>query len=193
MDFVNKGLKSLTRAVGLNSKDTSTTIIIAIVVIGLVILGFYFFQYNNNKGLNLSENMVNDEQMPQESSGVQPSAPLGQNESYASVSGGSSSMPALPSGCNSQPNMDPAELLPSDENSQWASLNPASNGDLQNVNLLKAGANIGIDTVGNSLRNANLQIRSEPANPQLNVGPWMNTTISPDMTRVPLEIGQGPQ
>lgn len=192
MDFVNKGLKSLSRAVGLNSKDSSSTIILAIVIIGLVILGYYFFQYNNSKGLNLSENMDNDQVGPSAPS-VQPSAPLGQNETYASVSGGSTSMQGLPSACNSQPNMDPSELLPKDENSQWAALNPASNGDLQNVNLLKAGANIGIDTVGNSLRNANLQVRSEPANPQLNVGPWMNSTISPDLTRVPLEIGQGPQ
>ena len=44
-----------------------------------------------------------------------------------------------------------------------------------------------------SLRNANLQVRSEPANPQLNVGPWNNTTMEPDTMRVPLEIGQGPQ
>lgn len=192
MDFVNKGLKSLSRAVGLNSKDSSSTIILAIVIIGLVILGYYFFQYNNSKGLNLSENMDNDQEAPNAPS-VQPSAPLGQNETYAAVSGGSTSMQGLPSGCNNQPNMDPSELLPKDDNSQWAALNPASNGDLQNVNLLKAGANIGIDTVGNSLRNANLQVRSEPANPQLNVGPWMNSTISPDLTRVPLEIGQGPQ
>ena len=52
---------------------------------------------------------------------------------------------------------------------------------------------ISIDTIGNTLRNANLQLRSEPANPQSNVGPWNNTTIAPDTMRVPLEIGQGKQ
>ena len=65
-------------------------------------------------------------------------------------------------------------------------------GDLKNVNLLQAGYHIGIDTVGQSLRNANLQLRSEPPNPQLNVGPWNNTTIEPDFNRRPLEIGCGP-
>jgi hypothetical protein len=59
--------------------------------------------------------------------------------------------------------------------------------------MLKAGHHIGIDTVGQSLRNANLQLRSEPANPQVNVGPWNQTTISPDLMRVPLELGVGPQ
>jgi hypothetical protein len=61
------------------------------------------------------------------------------------------------------------------------------------VNLMKAGSIIGINTVGSSLRNANLQVRSEPPNPQLNVGPWNNTTIAPDLMRVPLEIGCGGQ
>ena len=50
-----------------------------------------------------------------------------------------------------------------------------------------------IDTVGQSLRNANLQIRSEPPNPQLNVGPWNQSTIESDFLRPPLEIGCGSQ
>jgi hypothetical protein len=61
------------------------------------------------------------------------------------------------------------------------------------VNFLNAGYLIGVDTIGSSLRNANLQVRSEPPNPQLIVSPWMNTTIEPDVFRQPLEIGCGPQ
>ena len=91
---------------------------------------------------------------------------------------------------NLQETIDPSELLPSD-NSGWGTPNPSS--ALQNVNLLQAGYHIGIDTVGQSLRNANLQVRSEPANPQMQVGPWNNTTIEPDLMRVPLELGCGPQ
>jgi hypothetical protein len=62
---------------------------------------------------------------------------------------------------------------------------------LANINLLKAGYHIGIDTVGQTLRNANLQLRSEPPNPQANVGPWNQSTIEPDTLRPSLEIGQG--
>jgi hypothetical protein len=103
------------------------------------------------------------------------------------------SMPGLPTSC-SKPNIqNPAELLPKDVNSQWAQLNPNGKGELANINLLKAGYQIGIDTIGSSLRNANLQIRSEPPNPQLNVGPWNTSTITPDFMRVPLEIGCGSQ
>jgi hypothetical protein len=83
--------------------------------------------------------------------------------------------------------------LPKDSNSQWAQLNPSGKGELANINLLKAGYHIGIDTIGQTLRNANLQIRSEPPNPQLYVGPWNLSTIEPDFLRPPLELGQGIQ
>jgi hypothetical protein len=126
------------------------------------------------------------------SGGVKPSDPNG-NEVFASANGTQTSMPGLPTSC-SQPNIqNPAELLPKDSNSQWAQLNPSGKGELANVNLLKAGYHIGIDTIGQTLRNANLQIRSEPPNPQLNVGPWNQSTIDSDFMRPPLEIGSGPQ
>lgn len=128
----------------------------------------------------------------QSDTNVKPSAPLGDNEEYARVSGLKSRDAGL-SNCSKQAMQDPSSLLPKDENSEWARLNPSGNGSLENVNLLKSGYHIGIDTIGNTLRNANLQVRSEPANPQLNVGPWNNTTIAPDLMRVPLEIGCGPQ
>lgn len=46
---------------------------------------------------------------------------------------------------------------------------------------------LGTDTTSGSLRNANQDIRSLPPNPKLNVGPWMNSTIYPDLLRRPLE------
>ena len=58
--------------------------------------------------------------------------------------------------------------------------------DLQGMNFLEASDKIGVDTVGNSLRNANRSIRDEPANPKTAVSPWMNSTIEPDLTRLAL-------
>lgn len=49
----------------------------------------------------------------------------------------------------------------------------------------------GANPTQNSLRNGNQSLRSEPPNPMLNVGPWMNSTIYPDLLRRPLE-GCGP-
>jgi len=124
---------------------------------------------------------------------AQPANPAGQNEVYSSVSDINTSSHGLPPSCSRENVSDPSELLPKDTNSQWAQLNPAGAADFKNVNLLKAGYNIGVDTVGSSLRNANLQVRSEPPNPTSTVSPWMNTTIEPDLMRAPLEIGCGPQ
>ena len=175
---------------------------IILFVIGALFLIFLINSYSTNKSMGGSEGMgtnartmqkMHDAQQAESISGVQPSQPLGQNETYASSTGMNTSSQGLPPACSKQPVADPSELLPKDTNSQWAQLNPTGSGDLQNVNLLRSGYHMGIDTIGNSLRNANQQLRSEPANPQLNVGPWNNTTISPDTMRVPLEIGQGGQ
>ena len=86
---------------------------------------------------------------------------------------------------------NPADLLPADENSQWSALNPnaANKGDTTMPDLLKAGYHIGLDTIGQTLRNANLQLRSDPIITKSVVGPWNQSTIETDYARVPLEIG----
>lgn len=124
-----------------------------------------------------------------------PPAPVDDSSIYNqldSATGGSSNMTGLPPNCSGQANINPADLLPKDNNSSW-NMKPMGSGDFLGVNLLNAGYLIGVDTIGSSLRNANLQVRSEPPNPQLQVSPWMNTTIEPDPFRAPLEIGCGPK
>ena len=97
----------------------------------------------------------------------------------------------LPSECYPRDVLTSADLLPADANSLWAQVNPSGQGSLADQNFLTAGFHIGINTVGQSLRNANRQLRSEPANPQVAVSPWLNSTIEPDLMRQPLEIGCG--
>lgn len=82
------------------------------------------------------------------------------------------------------------DLLPAnDEADIWAETNPEGEGNVADKNFLTAGHHIGVDTVGQSLRNANYGLRSEPPNPREVVSPWMNTTIDADNNRRPLEIG----
>ncbi len=81
------------------------------------------------------------------------------------------------------------DLLPQDKSSVWASVNPEGQGSLADKNFLQAGYHIGINTVGQTLRNANLQLRSEPPCPQVQVSPWLQSTIEPDVSRRPMEIG----
>ena len=93
------------------------------------------------------------------------------------------------SSCFPKGHLNPSELLPSSEATEWSEANPVGKGSLEDQNFLDAGFHVGINTVGQSLRNANMQIRSEPPNPQKKVGPCMQSTIEPDLNRKALEVG----
>ena len=93
-----------------------------------------------------------------------------------------------PEGCYPRDQLTPGELLPKDTNSVWSQQNPMGGGSLKGKNFLSAGALIGINTVGQSMRNANYQLRSEPPNPQQAVSVFNQSTIEPDTNRRSLEI-----
>lgn len=85
---------------------------------------------------------------------------------------------------------NPSDLLPNDVNSAWSSLNPSNQGDIRNPDLLQAGYHIGIDTIGQTLRIPNLQLRSDPIIAKQNVGPWNQAPdVDPDYGRIPLDPG----
>ena len=110
-------------------------------------------------------------------------ADLGSMEGPADFGGA-----GAPAGCYPRDQLTPGELLPKDQNSVWAEQNPMGPGSLKGKNFLSAGALIGVNTVGQSLRNANWQLRSEPPNPQNPVSIFNQSTIQPDTNRRPLEI-----
>lgn len=86
----------------------------------------------------------------------------------------------------------PSDLLPKGQSgNQFSDFNMLNQGNIAMPDLLDAGYLIGLDTIGQSLRNANYQERSDPIIPKMSVGPWNNSTIEPDLGRVPLEIGCG--
>jgi hypothetical protein len=96
---------------------------------------------------------------------------------------------AIPSGeCYPKDILAPEDLFPKDAQSQFAENTPNAPGALGDQNFLNAGFHVGVNTVGQSLRNANRQLRSEPPNPQVKVSPWLQSTIEPDINRRPLEI-----
>lgn len=89
--------------------------------------------------------------------------------------------------CRRQDPLTPKDLLPSnDEAAKFNVQNPDGEGILKGVNYLEATFHAGVNTVGQSLRNANLNLRAEPPNPRVMVSPWMNSTIDADLSRKPL-------
>jgi hypothetical protein len=190
----------------------NTIVSIAVVVVALIAL-FYFVNQNNQqtqKKIEMMENYKrtskrqnNDNIMPEDplaprgsSYNVTPSAPLGQNETYKAVGPAEDPNNAyglngnqFPNDCFPKDQLNPADLLPGDANSTWAQVAPNGQGELGDQNFLSSGYHVGINTVGSSLRNANMQLRSDPPCPQVTVSPWLQSTIAPDLSRLPLEIG----
>ena len=83
--------------------------------------------------------------------------------------------------------LDSNDLLPEDSDSTWIQNSPSGSGGLDLQNLLNAGHHVGINTTGCNMRNSNRGLRSEPPNPQVQVSPWLQSTICPDPFRRPLE------
>jgi hypothetical protein len=77
--------------------------------------------------------------------------------------------------------MSYVDSLVPDQESSWTHDVPLGPDLLQEKSLLDAGHHVGVDTAGCSLRNANRGLRSEPPDPQVQVSPWLQSTICPDL------------
>ena len=178
-------MKSSTQKLLKNFKSHQVLIMVAVLV-----GGYFLYTYSKTKGGVLDSysdyggSVGTDAGQPGD---YQPSSPSDSNSSPAN--GLSTNQQGLPPSCVKQNVTDPRDLLPKDSNSEFSQLTPKGSGDLQNVSLLTAGTLQGINTVGTSLRNANLQLRSEPPNPVMDIGPWNNSTITADSNRRDMEIG----
>lgn len=98
----------------------------------------------------------------------------------------------LPSDCFPKDRLTTEDLLPKDAaNLKWSAVNPAGQGDVSNINFIQAGAMLGINSTLGSMRNGNLQLRSDPVIPN-QAGDWpiMMSTIprNSSLLRRPLEI-----
>ena len=176
------------------------TIKCVLVVVCVVLVGYLLMNYLNQDYITEEqvEGFYNEDTEPTEptepmetAQGVQPSEALDEIAEPGSIdqSESSQSNQTHPECYPKDVLTSAAELLPQDSNSRWAQAVPSGTGSLQDKNFLNAGFHVGINTVGQTLRNANRQLRSEFPNPQVKVSPWMQTTIDPDINRKPMEIG----
>jgi hypothetical protein len=140
---------------------------IPLVFLGIVIL--FFYSYSNTK-YNVFDKMTTSDSLP----------PTPQNNTSNTTA--SANDPKF-NNYNLQPVANPIDLLPKDSNSQWASLNPISQGNVAIPDLLQSGFHIGLDTIGQTLRNPNYQDRADPVIEKVNTGPWNQSTIEHDVTQ----------
>lgn len=147
-----------------------------IIFIALIILAYALFAYSDSKS-------VIRDMMEDGSVGASSASTVKTPETIGTPTAGGYAL---------QPVANPADLLPNDQNSQWSALNPVAmnQGSVAMPDLLNAGYHIGLDTIGQTLKNANLQLRSDPVIVKQSTGPWMQSTIEPSM-HTPHEIGIG--
>lgn len=170
-------------------------------VITLLFIVYAFYKYSEGKNILVSPmTALNPGSYTSNPSieNVSSQSITNSNSTYAPYNGNSNSQIATSADSASAINQlvsskavsNPADLLPNSSANDWSNLNPVSSSDLRNINLLNPTQLVGINTQGSSLRNSNLQIRSEPANPRTNTNcPWNISTIETDTFRRPLEIG----
>ena len=165
------------------SKFFTTQKIVLLLV--FIILAWALYTYSGSKSMvldGMETGSVPTVAGPGPESIVSPSAPIVPESEKKDKEGYSAQSVAVPS-----------DLLPTDANSKWAALNPVNQSGVAMPDLLQAGYHIGLDTIGQTLRNPNYQLRSDPLIPKSDIGPWNQSTIEPDVGRVPLEVGQGPK
>jgi hypothetical protein len=153
--------------------------------------GFYDYDAESPVAQTAEEEMEEEEVQEQFENPV-PSASeeMGMNEEPRSLNetGDVSNLGQfLPSECYPKDVLSSTDLLPGGANSTWAQVVPAGQGALTDQNFLTSGHHLGMNTVGNSLRNSSWDLRSEIPNPQSQVSPWNQTTIGPDLMRRPLD------
>jgi hypothetical protein len=75
-----------------------------------------------------------------------------------------------------------SDLLPKDVNQDWFETDFSSaQVNVDDNNLVVTDRYIvGVNTVGQSLKNASYDLRAAPANPKFTVSPWQQSTIEPD-------------
>ena len=150
-------------------------ILLPIVVV--VLIAYYLHSYAHSKNL-VKMGMENAEESPKTNvPGVTESVTIG-GSSHNTI--------------NTRVNHNVAQatdLLPSDMNSGIDGVMAGSANGVAVPDMLEAGHHIGLDTIGQTLRNANQQLRSDPFIQKKEVCAWNQSTIEPDLARVPLELG----
>jgi len=170
---------------GLNKFMNRKELVIAVVVL---VVGVALFSYSNTKTFNI-DGLADGSSSQSSSYSAQTNSlaePSVADTSAQNVVASVGSAAPLGNDYAMRPVNNVSDLLPNDPNSEWAKLNPGLNAGAT-PDLLSAGTIIGINRT--PLRNSNLQYRSDPVIPKQDIGPWNQSTIDQDISRIPLEIG----
>ncbi len=158
--------------------------VLAIFIVGVV---YYLYTYNND---SMYAGVFRGQPEPFSPGDIK-SAPAAVDESPPALPLESSIAATTVSGGGRRDTVQPADLLPPDLNSQWSQDNNLSSlSGMRMPNIMTPEFLSGTNTIGQSLKNPNLQLRADPVIQRVNTGPWNQPTIDNDAIRVSLDIGR---
>jgi hypothetical protein len=164
-------------------------------IIAILLVCFALVSYSGSKSTILDRMTSGGGAAPAPATMLGPIAPPAAVLAAGPAPGGSGAILAASAGAANAASAgsvaSPSDLLPKDSNSQWSEMNPVSQGDIALPDLLQAGYHVGLNSIGQTLKNPNLQLRSDPIIEKSDVGPWNNSTFEADYGRVPMELGYG--
>lgn len=161
----------------------SQTTRLALVLGGVLLVGYLLTNYSSGKAV-LGEGM---EQLGG-ALGVQGPLSDGGPQGVSGHSKGGNAQPsealqsrtAAGQSAYTESHLSGDDLLPKGGlGASWAAVNPSGLGDLKGQNFLDAGyhTNTAIAGVSQTNRNSSYDVRDEDPNPQVKVGPFLNSTI----------------
>jgi len=158
---------------------------LGMVLAGIVVLYVLFNSYSSGKTVLVDKAVElggTGQLAPQSDQGPYMTLPHGVAGNAVAVSGLQGRTPSSQQ-TYSETTLGSSELLPKGEiGATYGAISPASADDLKGQNFLQAGYHSNINVIGISQtnRNASWDLRTENPNPQAQVGPFLQTTISPD-------------
>jgi hypothetical protein len=159
---------------------TSRNIIILVILI-ILILAIYLYSTRKPTLEKFTENAASTStnSLPTAASG---SAPFKTTQTAGLDKPDPSS--TLPNRVATNPN----DLLPSNTSANWGNLYPVQNdGGVYVPSLTEPSFQIGINSISSTLKNPSLDLRSEPIIPKQQVGPWNNSSYSPNIAKIGLD------
>jgi len=160
---------------------TSRNIIIFFVIL-IIILGIYWFSTRRGS-FRFFENFENATTPPTTASNTAP---------FQTTQTMNLDKPDSASGVPNRALTDPSQLLPNSKGADWGNLYPVQNdGGVYVPSLTDPSFQIGINTISSTLKNASLDIRSQPIIPKVQLSPWNNSSFVPDLGKISLDPSIG--
>jgi cytoskeletal protein RodZ len=158
---------------------TSKNIIIIIIII-ILIIAIYFYVRNKKSFEKLTNpDDLSSSEIPTSGNGTAP---------FKTQQTTNLDKPDPSSTLVNKNTTNPNDLLPNSMGSNWGNLYPVQNDGGVNVpSTIDPSFSIGINTISSTLRNSNLDIRSEFAIPKVQVSPWNNSSIPQNLQKIGLD------